>query len=211
MSRSWAHLPLALVLLACCGDATSTPPIDPLADGDGDIVSDGGEAEVVDPTGWRDEVVVIDLVSVASESGSLADGDTLDMSWSHQPETYCFNVIEAQAYFSGPVVLFALAYPMPKLSTLTVTVVPESAVDVNLFAYQQGPTDYHLPPDLQSLVGCEASFDAALATNPGVAESLTLSALNDAYNVVIGVAGAAEVVTGAFTLELTLEGGIPQP
>jgi hypothetical protein len=182
-----------------------------VADGTSDTPSDGVRTEVVAPTAWRADVVVVDLVTTASQSSTLADGQALEMGWSHQPETYCFNVIEAQAYFSGPVVLFALANPMPKLSTLTVSAVPEPDVDVNLFAYQLRSTEYHLPPTLETLVGCEASFDAAVIANPGVAESLSLNALNDAYNVVIGVAGADEASVGAFTIQLELEGGIPQP
>ena len=53
-------------------------------------------------------------------------------------------------------------------------------------------------------MSCEAGYDAQRDSNPGVSETVTLDAATNAYNVVIGVAGAKGVKSGGYTLKVEL-------
>ena len=70
---------------------------------------------------------------------------------------------------------------------------PDPDVEVNLYGYQTGTSNYYLPPNIPSVVACEASFNASLShePNPGVTEAITFYNASDSnsYNIFFAVAG----------------------
>lgn len=162
------------------------------------------EEEGVDSP-WPDPVIGIETKDGATATGNLSDGQTLSLDWADQASVACWPGTE-DTNFQGKHVLYGLAEPMPANSTLTITLTPGSnTVDVSLYAYQLGTTRYDVPPDVPSAVSCEAGFDQANDSNPGEAETVTLTTTGNPYNVLIGVAGTAGQTSGAFTLTLDLE------
>ena len=75
-----------------------------------------------------------------------------------------------------------------------------SDLDLSLWGYQVGPDDDSLPDTLLS-ANCEASYDAQYNNNPGELEYIFLIGYTP-HNVVIGVAGANNTTTGAYTLKI---------
>ena len=93
----------------------------------------------------------------------------------------------------------------PDYSELTVTVTPDDGgVDLSVYVMQFGATNYYVPPDVPSAVTCEAGYDQVNDSNPGDPESAMVMAVNNPYNVLIGVAGADGHTAGGFTLEIEL-------
>ena len=205
---------LGLALFGACGSPDAPEPI---ADVTSDLLGDLSEVSVdvasdfIPPTEWSPGVELLEVVDSLELQGSLSDGAPVDLAWAYDLNSYCFNVVEASAYFGGALVFYALAKPMPKLSSLTVELTPEPGVDLNLFAYQLGPTEYFVPPNVPETDFCQASFDDSVQANPGVSESLFLTATGQAHNVLIGVGASEGTLEGSYTLRLVLEGGIPSP
>ena len=151
---------------------------------------------------WGGDVVVID--NTDDISGDLSDGTALEsLEWASLSSVACWPGNEDQN-FTGSHVFFATDQPAHSL--LTATVVPDASdIDVNVYILQQGTADYQKPPDVTSVVTCEAGYPQSTDSNPGEEDSASVTAINNAYSALIGVAGPQSVLTGGFTLSLDLE------
>ena len=142
---------------------------------------------------WPSQVVVVETGDTVE--GDLSSGQTMSLDWAENGSIACFTAGEF-VNFEGPHVLFGLS----QVDDLIVTATPDTDVDVSLYVIQEFGDRYDVPPGMEEAVGCEASFDAATDSNPGVAEEVTVGSGD--YNVLIGVAGPADQTSGAFSLAI---------
>lgn len=135
--------------------------------------------------------------------GNLTDGQPIsDLSWAWSSNNACFPKTQ-EHLFTGHHVFFKTE--IPRRSEMTIRVIPnDPAANFSIYAYSGGGGA--LPPQLQSCVSCEANHEI-----PGMQQDHTrrvqLRAINNPYSVTIAVVGAEGLTSGAFTLEVSLEGG----
>ncbi|MGM0574112.1 MAG: hypothetical protein ACQEXJ_00060 [Myxococcota bacterium] len=151
-------------------------------------------------SGWPAPVETIPLVDGATVEGRLEEGATLPLDWADQSTVACWVGTE-NANFAGPHVLYAFERPMAADREMRITVTPEPGVDVSVWALQEHPGTFAVPPDIDSAVACEAAFDQEHDSNPGEAETtVPLTTGGAPLDVLLGVAGAEGHSSGAFTL-----------
>ena len=154
---------------------------------------------------WPANVTAVAVTAGTPKSvtGDLSTGRRFNLDWASNSSVACFPATQ-NSNFEGKHVLYATS--IPKDSEMKITVTPtSSAVDVSLYAYTIGATDFtHVPPTVPSATACEGSYDAVKGSNPGAAETVKLVATTNPYNVVIGVAGVKATLAGAFTLKIEL-------
>lgn len=140
-------------------------------------------------------------------SGDLTKGGVIDLAWAAKSNMACFPATE-NVNFNGNHAVYRTS--IPKQTIMTVTATPDDAkTDLSVYAYEVAATDTtSIPPNVASAVSCEAGYDAAHDNNPGKAETVSLTAITNPYNVFIGVAGANGAKTGKFKLKVTLK---PRP
>ena len=183
--RARRFLPLLLVLGTAC-------PQNPSA---GD---DTGYDTDLDDTGYdSDDWPTADPTS--SWTDDLASGAPVDLDWADQSTVACWPGTE-DMNFNGNHVFFEITQGADEDLYLRVT--PAAGVDVSLYAMEfEGSVQ--TPPDVSDCLSCEASADWTDDANPGDTEEVYLSGYN-AYEVLIGVAGANHAGSGGFTLDLWL-------
>lgn len=137
-------------------------------------------------------------------TGSLGKGGKVDLAWAANSSVACFPATE-NANFTGNHVLYKTQ--IPKNSDMLVTAVPKDAkTDLSVYAYEVSTTDTtSIPPSVTRVTSCEAGYDAKKDNNPGVTESVKLTAINNPYAVYIGVVGANGTTAGDYTLKVELK------
>ena len=150
-------------------------------------------------------------VKLASEKGKavevkgkLEDGVTLeDLSWAESSSMACFPATQ-NAKFRGPHVMYVAQ--LPPRSEMTITVKPDDAsTDLSLWAYSIG--EVRLPPKVPSCVSCEADhkWDRPMkGKTQDSSRSVKLRAIQNPYQVVIGVSGPAGA-KGGYTLSVDVK------
>ncbi len=136
-------------------------------------------------------------------AGDLRKGKKIDLRWAANSSVACFPATRNDM-FTGNHVFYG--FSLPAHSTVDIRVVPTKPnVDVSLYAYSVGATDFsRIAPNVSSVVSCEASYEPMARANPGKSEKVTLNAINNPYNVVIGVAGSKGLTSGSYRLEVRL-------
>ncbi|PHN03980.1 hypothetical protein [Flavilitoribacter nigricans] len=134
--------------------------------------------------------------------GKLKEGVFVyKLDWAWDGQNACFPSTQKDKY-EGHHQLYLTE--LPRRSELTVTLIPDNPKDqLNLYAYSIG-SELQVVPDLHSCVSCEASYMARSGRDPGIRQ-VELRAINNPYQVVIGVAGAKGVTSGSYRLELSLK------
>lgn len=150
-------------------------------------------------TSWPSSVTAVS--DGAAIDADLNEGAAIDLEWADQADVGCWPGNEHDN-FRGTHLFYSTV--LPALSTLQVTVTPAAGVDVSVYLLASGTSQFEMPPGVETASDCEAGYDAPDDSNPGEAESATLSAGGDAYNVLIGVAGADGHTSGAFTLDVAI-------
>ncbi|MDD3861210.1 MAG: hypothetical protein PHW83_13540 [Bacteroidales bacterium] len=141
--------------------------------------------------------------------GNLSKGIKIDdLSWAYNSSVACFPVTQ-KLKFNGNHVLYWTV--IPPNSELFIKVIPDDPEsDFSIYAYQIGTDNYSLVPNLSSCVTCEAQhkwdYPKAGKTQDHTRE-ISLNAIDNPYNVVIGVVGANKLKKGSYKLELRLVGG----
>lgn len=188
------------------GDSTSDVTVEV------EVVSLTGEdrcyGPVESPARWPEHVrkVSLNAEGSASLTGRLESGAKTcgGVNWIN--DSFCAPTTRLDR-FEGNHVFYALDEPIPPNSILTVTVVPDPGVDVSLYGASQGAgTGFEIPPGFP-VADCEASYDyrPGASRNPGDPESIQFVALNNGYNVFVGVAGdATQGQIGGYTLSFNL-------
>ncbi len=146
---------------------------------------------------------------VFSVQGNLADGALMsDISWAWNSAVACFPQTQERK-FSGHHVLYAL--DLPSFSEMEIWVTPENEdANFSLYAYQVGTiTPGNTVPNLSSCIRCEADhkwdYKKRGQTQNHTRRVQDILALNNPYQVVIGVVGAEGLQTGAYTLYLKMK------
>jgi hypothetical protein len=158
---------------------------------------------------WPDSVAIVD---VSSGSGSivldLSDGEPLcTLDWASSSQTACFPATE-NTMFNGNTLFFALDPVPPAGSNVYATVRPAEDVDVSLFGYRLGLTNFMVPPQVPVVGSCEASHSRGVGDtfNPGDPESIEF--LNPgpyAYQFFLGVSGSGGATSGRAILDIVIE------
>jgi hypothetical protein len=164
---------------------------------------------------WPASVTQIDLddTGQGKASGDLATGKCTHLGFADDSDVACFPGTENDQ-FQGNHVFFALRDPLPPRSEATITVKPKPGVDVNLYGWMDGKNDYLVPPNVPSVLSCEASYPAGVGPgpfNPGQPESISFQNPSDSalYNVFFAVAGPDKVLSGAFDVEVSVKTAVP--
>jgi len=158
------------------------------------------------PTGKITSASPIAAVSgkTVSVQGSIDSGVQIPLGFAAQSSVACFPAT-VNAHYSGNHV--AYSFDIPPATTAKIELVPaDPSTDLSLYAYSVGPSFPALPPNLPSVVSCEASPPTNRAPNPGAKEAVELVAIRNPYKAFVVVAGAQGARAGRFTLNVTLNG-----
>jgi len=142
-----------------------------------------------------------------SKAGDLSDGAALSsLDWAWKSSIDCFAPHAADRY-SGNHVFYTIQLPADY--KLTVNLIPEDAKDeMSLYAYSSAGGTATLPESLASCLSCKtdpASVDARNRTIELKATTIFEELPQSHHTLVIGVAGAEGVLTGAYTLEVKFD------
>jgi hypothetical protein len=145
--------------------------------------------------------------STVQLKSDLAQGiDMPDLTWASRSSTACFPGTQ-NTKFTGKHVLFATQ--IPPYSEMFITVIPDNKADnMSIYAYQTGTSNYRVPPDMASCVSCEAEHKwdyPKRGKTQDHTRTVRLNAIQNPYNIVIGIAGANGLATGGFTLKVDLK------
>jgi hypothetical protein len=161
------------------------------------------------PSGVITEATPIATVAneTVSVSGKIDGGVEIDLAWATKSSVACFPATKND-HFNGKQVVYS--FDLPKYTNATIELFPQDPnLDLNLYAYEVGAKAVVLPPNISSVVSCEASYGTKninVPYNPGGSEKVLMTALNNPYRVYVGVAGAQKVGKGSFDLRVTLKG-----
>lgn len=142
-------------------------------------------------------------------AGDLSKGEAMtDLTWASKSSTACWPATQ-NSKFTGNHVLFYTT--LPPRAKMWIKVIPDNpAENMSIYAYSVATTNYVIPPALATCVSCEAEhkwdYPKAGKTQDHTRE-VYMNAINNPYNVVIGVAGADGLKTGTFKVEVKMEGG----
>ncbi|MCC6623646.1 MAG: hypothetical protein IT385_20480 [Deltaproteobacteria bacterium] len=151
--------------------------------------------------------VPVEIGKTASLEGKLDGGVEIPLSWAANSNVACFGEHHAR-HFEGKHVLYR--FEQPPGTSVSVKATPKvKDLDISLYVYRTGRGDTtSLPPEVPSAT-CEASYgnrDLERSPNPGVAQGVDgLITIGNPYTVWIGVAGAAGVTSGEYTLEVEVK------
>ena len=161
----------------------------------------------------KQELTVPVFRAFSKENGSIMYTSDLskgvkvnDLSWAWNSSNACF--VETQKHkYTGNHLLFLTE--LPRRSEMTITITPQDpSKNFSLYAYSTGKNRAKYIPYLPSCVSCEADhkWDYKRAgKTQNHQRSVQLRAINNPYDVVIGVAGAEGETEGAFTLKIELK------
>ena len=141
--------------------------------------------------------------------GDLKDGSQLEsLRWAWNSAVACFPETQREK-FTGNHVLYTVT--LPKYSEMEVTVIPDDTkANFSIYAYEVGQVDETtIVPNLQSCVRCEADhkwdYKYKGKTQDHSRTVKNLVAINNPYEVVIGVVGADGLDSGAYRLQVSLK------
>lgn len=144
-----------------------------------------------------------------SVTGNLSQGMYMsDLSWAWNSSVACFPAIRKKKFTGHHVLYYA---DLPRFSEMEITVIPENPTDdLSLYAYEVGKVKkQNTVPNLTSCIRCESDFKWEYARR-GQKQDHTRSvknlvALNNPYQVVIGVVGADELTQSKYKLVVKLK------
>jgi len=144
---------------------------------------------------------------VITFKGDLSNGFTIsDLSWASKSSTACFPATQ-NSKFTGNHVLYSTK--LPRYSEMFITLIPDNKnANMSIYAYSIGTTNYTIPPELSSCVSCEAEHKwdkPKRGKSQDHTRSVKLNAINNPYNVVIGVVGANGLKKGSYTIKINLK------
>ena len=158
--------------------------------------------------GFPDTVKAVTLKpnTTVTIEGNLAQGISVsDLSWASNSAVACFPATQ-NSHYRAPHALFHVK--LPPHSILKVKLIPaDRGKPMSLYAYQMTADRFDVVPNLSRVVTCEASYPSDRPFVGRIEDGtrkVELNAINDNYNVVIGVSGN-EGASGSFSLELTLK------
>lgn len=145
--------------------------------------------------------------------GNLKNGAQIeDLSWAWRSSTACFPGTQ-KAKFTGNHVLYHTS--LAPYTIIDIKVIPKNkSQNFSLYAYQIGTTNYATVPNLHSCVSCEVDHKwdyKKKGKTQDHTRSVSLNAIRNPYNVVIGVVGANGLNKGDYELIVEYKGGKDEP
>jgi hypothetical protein len=166
-------------------------------------------------------VIVTETNVKTTIEGKLEDGKVIDLAWGHHTANNCFPA-SAKESFRGKHVIYTTQ--LPTRGTITLNLKPTAdTVKMSLYAYLVGVNNFtSVVPNVHSCIICKSDYGMAARPpkkpntktekpvkpqTPVVISNnrtITLKGVgNQAYHVMIGVAGVGELgLQGAYTLEV---------
>lgn len=137
--------------------------------------------------------------TVETYEQTLNDGTQINLEFAQ--EIYCFPATENEN-FDGNHVFFEHTQPIG--TGVTVIATPAVGVDISLYVIQTTTGSTGVPPNISGGGGtiCEAEYDQVDDNNPGQPEGLFIGGWDQAYRLIIGVAGAQKTLDGDFKVEV---------
>ena len=138
---------------------------------------------------------------------NLNQGATMPLRWAESSQMACFPGTRFNEY-QGNHVLYRMV--MPPYSDLKITVTPKDKKKrTNIYALRLGENNYDYPPNIARAISCEAGYPIYAGTPnyraPAKPRSVEYISVNKAYNIVIGVAGAVDVMYGEYEIKIELK------
>lgn len=138
--------------------------------------------------------------------GNLADGAVMkDLSWAWNSAVACFPQTQVRK-FTGNHVLYAM--DLPSFSEMEILLEPDDeGANFSIYAYEVGTiAANNTVPNLNSCIRCEAEhkwdYKKRGQTQDHTRRIKDILAINNPYQVIIGVVGAEDLQSGGFTLHL---------
>ena len=141
-------------------------------------------------------------------SGKLESGKPLtSLEWAWKSSMACFPATQQLAY-NGNHVFFTAE--LPTKSEMYITVIPKDpTVNLSVYAYEFAPGKGVFPPDVQSVVACEAEqkWDRP---KKGKTQDHTrvlprLTAIGNPYSVIIGVTSPKAITAADFDVQVEIK------
>lgn len=159
---------------------------------------------------WAQEDAAVELIACEKGEtvqliGDLSAGQQISIDWAASSQVACFPATRF-VEFRGNHLFYRV--DLPRYSKVIITVKPTGRQRINLYGISQGadPSRHAVPPQITSGVSCEASYPKYYGepnlSKGGETRSIELNAINNPYSVLIGVAGARDVLEGEFTLQV---------
>ncbi len=151
------------------------------------------------------DIKVIDLAASAHviETGNLNNGTTIPLDWAQKSNVACFPGTRFRE-FQGNHVFYRIDIPPHSITTFTVS--PKNSKDrINIYGIRLPQGNTSLPPEIARGV-CESDYEI-YAGQPNLnkangPKSIEFTAIQHSYTIVIGIAGAKDVLEGKYTLEI---------
>jgi hypothetical protein len=139
--------------------------------------------------------------------GDLSAGQQIPLDWAASSQVACFPATRF-VEFQGNHLFYRVE--LPRYSKIIISVKPEGRQRINLYGIRQGTNAgiQPVPPHVSVASSCEAGYPI-YAGNPnlskgGDTQNIEFMAINNPYSILIGVAGAREVLEGGFTLQVQI-------
>ena len=165
-------------------------------------------------TGEKPKVTALTLPAgsnVGQISGDIKDGTKLSsLRWAERSSVACIPGTRFEQ-FNGNHVFYRIK--LPRASAMKVVLEPKNGAKVNLYALRQSMRQIPVPPNVTSAISCEASYPiyANLGGGRRVKNKDTgirkveYISVNSPYSILIGVAGAQGLTSGAFDLKIEIK------
>lgn len=160
------------------------------------------------PTSYPAEVnrIALDGSGRYTATANLSAGRCMNLDFAAQSDVACFPATRFDRY-EGNHVFYEITTPMPANSSMAITVQPVAGVDVSIYGFLMGDTDYPTMPPYANNVQCEASHGLFVTGgNPGEPETIQFqNPTSNTYRVFFAVAGPRDVTSGAYDIRIQQE------
>lgn len=155
------------------------------------------------------EKVVVKSCRAPEKGKALAYKDDIkngvfisDLSWAWNSSVACFPETQKLNY-TGKHILFETS--IPRYSTMTVTLIPTNPkAKLSLYGYQIGTNSNYVVPNLPRCVSCEADNNQ-MGKAKNNRRSITFTAINNPYKIMLGVAGVNGLTEGEFVIQIAIK------
>jgi hypothetical protein len=153
-------------------------------------------------------LIPVERGKVVSITSNLETGiDMPDLSWAWRSDMACF--VQLQAWkFDNKHKLFAIPTKFSGIGEITVRVIPiDPNVNLSLWYYMAGASDFRVPPKISNIRACEADFkwDRPFKNQTQDHTRWVSTGAKGNENVVIGVSAPKDVSTAEFRLEVSVK------
>lgn len=162
---------------------------------------------VIDAIAQTIPVTDLETKAIHSIKSNLNEGATIELDWAQQSNIACFPGTRFYEYM-GAHVFYRI--DMPSKSNITISVTPIDKSDrINVYALRLGEGNLDVPPNLARAISCEADYPLytgkAKLTKNNKEKTVELMSTTKSYTILIGVAGAKDLIEGEFKLNIAID------